>query len=842
MSHAVVVGRSSSQLPQRSLAGTPPPHPLPPRDPLAASTGGRATRTTRTTRIGRGSGALATLLVVASVGVVSVPSNASAAGPLLSSRAVPQKLTGSSEDRARAVLVARDPTLAQADLRLIDVLPVGVKGAFTMVRFGQHAGDLTVLGKGARVLLTKDGQATALVTADVAEDVRALPKPTLTIDAAAKLASTFANTSFGAADGRLLAYPLLDGTRVAYAFYRGVLPGEARAPMVIVDALDGRMLGRRELGHTAKSASVYVPNPVTAKLPSDVTLDLPDGATTLDNATFTTKSCVDKGKVVDAGQNYTLHVCDFEAKALADADGNFPYKIPDVQENDDPFSEVSAFYHTTRAAAYLGERGMPSVVAPFLIAANFRVANGDIGNPSKASDPLEPYANAFFAPADPSFEFLFDIKNAGLFLGQAQHIDFSYDGDVVYHEFGHALVDRTAKLDGEWKLDTQGATPDPGAMNEGIGDTVSSWIAGDPNVGEYGSEEGGIGEASIRNIANTRKCPDDLIGEAHEDSLYFSGALWAARETAFADPDSRLVFETAVITALAASPTTNLGISEYLELLVTALTEAKVDSAKIDQLKQAFADRGFGPDCKRVFEWTGSPISSTDDAFYNFFFMPGTPYIKSGTTPYAPGLFQIHAKLPAGTTKINVGWESYPYPGGYGGSPKPQVLVRYGAEAITFKPKGTFSSTAEDPVSASGPKSGQGHLTASLQVPEGETEAWIMLVNAGYADSLYGQIGLTFTKGAVTGKGGSGGAAGGAVGGGSGAGGSTIGTGGVGGLGVGGANAIGDPAATPQALPHPEGGCAVASVGASDSMFAGVLAALGLAGLAFGRKKRAARF
>jgi hypothetical protein len=820
MSHAVVVGRSSAQVSQRS------------QTIHTSRRGGELER--RTARVGRTSGALATLLAIAASMAVSAPVSAQASGPLLVSRAVPARLAGSPEDRARALLIARDPALAQADLRLIDAIPVGVRGSFTMVRFAQHAGDLTVLGKGARVLLTKDGGATALVTADVADDVRALPAPTLTLDDAARRASEYGRASFASADGRLIAYPLLDGTRVAYAFYRGVLPGQARAPMVLVDALDGRLLGLRELAHTAKAASVYVPNPVTASVPSAVTLDLPDGATTLDNATFTTKSCVDKGKVVDTGQNFTLHVCDFEAKAIADADGNFPYTIPAQQENDDPFSEVSAFYHTTRAAAYLGERGMPSVVAPFLIAANFRVANGDVGNPSDANDPLEPYANAFFAPADPSFEFLFGIKHAGLFLGQATHIDFSYDGDVVYHEFGHALVDRTAKLDGEWKLDTQGATPDPGAMNEGIGDTVSSWIAGDPNVGEYGSEEGGIGEASIRNIANTRKCPDDIIGESHQDSLYFSGALWAARETAFADPESRLAFETAVITALAASPTSNLGISEYIELLVTALTEAKVDAAKIEAVKKAFADRGFGPDCKRVFEWTGSPISSTDDAFYNFFFMPGTPYIKSGTTPYAPGIFQLHAKLPAGTTKINVGWESYPYPGGYGGSPKPQVIVRYGAEAITFKPKGTFSSTAEDPVAASGPKSGQGHLTAALEVPEGETEAWIMLVNAGYADALYGQVELSFTKGAVSGKGGSGGTGG--TGGQSGAGG--VGTAGATGIGGAGANAIGDPAANPQALPHPEGGCTVGAVGANDGLFAGVLGGLGLLGLAFGRRRR----
>lgn len=707
----------------------------------------------RISRPGRFSKAPLCSLVVAAALAASA---ADARGPLLPSRVTPV-LSGNAEARARAILLARDPSLASVELRLLDTRAVGVGGAFTMVRFSQQAGDLPVLGRGARVLLTKDLGATALVTADVAEIVRALPAATLSAEEAAKAASEIGRVSFSASDGRLVAYPLLDGARVAYVFYRGLIPGTARAPLVVVDAITGRRLGRTELGRQAKQAKLFVPNPVTAKLATDVVLDLPDNAKTLENGSFLAKSCVDKGKVVDTGQGFELHVCDFEAKAAADANGDFLYTMPPKQEPDDAFAEVSAFYHTTRASTYLRELGMPEVKGPFLIVANFRVAGGDLFTPSSKSDPLGPYANAFYAPADPAFEFLFDIKKAGLFLGQAEKVDFSYDGDVVYHEFGHAMVDLTAKLDGEWKLDEQGAVPSPGAMNEGIADTVSSWIAGDPNVGEYGSEEGGVGESSIRNIENTRRCPDDLVGEVHQDSLYFSGALWAARRDAFADPVSRKLFETAVVTALLAAPTGNLGYEELVELLVTALAASKVGDDKIAGLRKAFADRGFGPVCKRVFEWSGAPIGSSDESFFNFFFMPGLPNIKLPTAPYAPGLFQIHAKLPPNIAKVDVDWESYPYPSEFGGGQPslPQVVVRYGSEPITFKPKGSFGSTGEDPVDAKGPKSRQGHFKAVLDVPEGETEAWIMLVNGGDEDVLYGQVELGFVKGKpLSGKGG----------------------------------------------------------------------------------------
>jgi MYXO-CTERM domain-containing protein len=778
------------------------------------------------------------------------PRLAHAEGLLLASRVVPAQLSGDAETRARAILLAKEPSLAQVELRFLDAIPVGVNGAFTMVRFTQHVGDLPVIGKGARVMLTRKGQATRLVTADVADDTASLGRAAISAEEAAKNASRYARAGFSAADGRLVAYGMSDGTRLAYLFYRGVIPGTDRSPMVVVDAQNGRRLTQVEAGHHAKQASLYVPNPVTAKAPTPVTLDLPDGAKTLENDSFVAKSCVDKGRVVDAGQGYNIHLCDFETQASADANGDFPYTLPAQQENEDAFAEVSAFYHVTRAYKYLQDRGMPKVAAPFLIGANFRVANGDIFSQSTAKDPLEPYANAFYAPADPSFEFLFNVTKPALFLGQATQIDFAYDGDVVYHEFGHGMVDLTAKLDGEWKLDTQGAFPAPGAMNEGIADTVSSWIAGDPNVGEYGSEEGGgagVGETAIRSIDNKRRCPDDIVGEEHQDSLYFSGALWATREKAFADATSRKLFEAAVITALSAAPTGNLGMDDYVELLVTALTESQVGDDKIAVLRKEFADRGFAPSCKRVFEWTGTDISSTDADFYNFFFLPGRPYVKSGTTPYAPGIFQVHAKLPANTASVEVAWEQYPYSqgAGFGQNPaEPQVIVRYGAEPITFQAKGSFKSTAEDPVDASGPKFGQGRFSAKLTVPQGQDEAWIMLVNGGDEGALFGQMRLTFTKGAVNGNGGNGGTS--AAGGTTGTAGNSVGgtSGTAGGTAAGNAGAsaggngrgIGAPAAEGQALPHPEGGCSF--VAASSSTATGVFALFGLGlGLAFRRRR-----
>ena len=64
--------------------------------------------------------------------------------------------------------------------------------------------------------------------------------------------------------------------------------------------------------------------------------------------------------------------------------------------------------------------------------------------------------------------------------------DYSYDGDVIYHEFTHGVVDDTIKLQ-SFHVDRYGVIDAPGAMNEGLADYFSSALAGDPDVGEYAS-------------------------------------------------------------------------------------------------------------------------------------------------------------------------------------------------------------------------------------------------------------------------------------------------------------------------------------------------------------------
>ncbi|MDP7114932.1 MAG: hypothetical protein QGH45_23360, partial [Myxococcota bacterium] len=106
-------------------------------------------------------------------------------------------------------------------------------------------------------------------------------------------------------------------------------------------------------------------------------------------------------------------------------------------------------------------------------------------------------------------------------------IDFSYDADVVAHEFGHSIIQtRTQMLfDGLITYDEFGWNVAPGALHEGLADYFSASYHGDPVMGEYMAALG-----ATRYLENDHACPSHVIGEPHEDGKLVGGATWAIRE------------------------------------------------------------------------------------------------------------------------------------------------------------------------------------------------------------------------------------------------------------------------------------------------------------------------
>ena len=86
---------------------------------------------------------------------------------------------------------------------------------------------------------------------------------------------------------------------------------------------------------------------------------------------------------------------------------------------------------------------------------------------------------------------------------------------VVIHEYGHGITD--------WQYRPFAPS---GAMHEGFSDYLSATMLNDPRIGHGFFGRG----SSIRTIQNTRKVPDDLVGQVHTDGLIIAGALWDTRQ------------------------------------------------------------------------------------------------------------------------------------------------------------------------------------------------------------------------------------------------------------------------------------------------------------------------
>lgn len=112
-----------------------------------------------------------------------------------------------------------------------------------------------------------------------------------------------------------------------------------------------------------------------------------------------------------------------------------------------------------------------------------------------------------------------DGNGITLGAGQGTCNDLAMFADVIYHEYGHGIVD----------FQYRPYYPS-GAMHEGFADYTACTITNEPYIGE-----GIIGGGYFRNLDNSLRYPEDLTGEVHDDGRIIGGALWHMRENLWPD-------------------------------------------------------------------------------------------------------------------------------------------------------------------------------------------------------------------------------------------------------------------------------------------------------------------
>lgn len=214
-------------------------------------------------------------------------------------------------------------------------------------------------------------------------------------------------------------------------------------------------------------------------------------------------------------------------RATPNGSGDFDEPPDLTNSGSDRFGEVMAYYQADRFAAWLD-----GVSPPFAGAGGLGTIDvfTNVGN----------YEGAFF---DESGTF----SRFAIRLGQGQFADWAYDADILWHEMGHGVVQRTSTF-GFYSRDARGIQGDPGSLNEGTADCFSLAYKGSSQLGENAASrmlEGGAPNAPstpwLRSLDRKRMCQISSIesstlalggrvGEIHADGVIWGTFFWALRQ------------------------------------------------------------------------------------------------------------------------------------------------------------------------------------------------------------------------------------------------------------------------------------------------------------------------
>lgn len=198
-----------------------------------------------------------------------------------------------------------------------------------------------------------------------------------------------------------------------------------------------------------------------------------------------------------------------EQLAVPDENGDFLFDV-DPASHADPLAEVQTYFHLDLVAQWAADELGVVLEEPINGFVNFE------------------YSNAFYGDFDGD-------GTADITLGTAPNgVDLAYDADVIYHEFGHGIVDRAADV-GFVYGDEFGLQWADGSVNEGTADIIAMYLTGDPLMGEYAGL--GFRDGPIRDLTEPRQCPEDLIGEVHTDGMVWASLGWQLLNDPAIGPD-----------------------------------------------------------------------------------------------------------------------------------------------------------------------------------------------------------------------------------------------------------------------------------------------------------------
>ena len=379
--------------------------------------------------------------------------------------------------------------------------------------------------------------------------------------------------------------------------------------------------------------------PVPVHLPH---LDDPDGRLTGPYARV--MNCLNEpGGVetsIDIGQTpIVIGLCRLEQVAAADETGSFLHIEPpaDMGDPNDPFAEVQTYFHMNRVHDFFAEGfGFGGREGPLLALVNVQVS-------MKIAAPVWiGIENAAFIPGD-SIAKLEDLAGVPspvqedmLVFAQGRNLDISYDGDVVYHEYTHAVVGDRLSMN---RADRFGSDRGPRSLNEAMADYFAAALTESPVMGGYSL--GSLG--AERDLSKELLCPRDATGEEHDDGHVFASALWTIRSMLGGPTADPLIFDA----MLGFGPATSFG--EAVDALASAADA--LDPPRGAELRGLFDIRGLAA-CERIKD---IGVEGHGDLA----FVPGTLEIPDfAGSGRAPAYMQHRIQVEEGTAALTLSWRS----------------------------------------------------------------------------------------------------------------------------------------------------------------------------------------
>lgn len=315
-----------------------------------------------------------------------------------------------------------------------------------------------------------------------------------------------------------------------------------------------------------------------------------------------------------AGQNYWVNYCKLEKTVVPGQDGTYLHVRPpvDFSDPDDSFAEVQMYHGISRIHDYFRDvHGFAEADRSLFAAVNVQINLND--------GPWQPLENAAYLPRGSGGPVGFDIgvDEELLEFGQGEVLDYSYETDVIHHEYSHSVVGGLRLM--SFIADSQGLDPTPIGMNEGFADYFPASLAGDPVMGRWA-----LGEQA-RDLSRMRRCPDHIVGETHFDGQILSSTLWDLREHLGAKVADDLAFQALMKSA------PNTVQTEMAEFLIESADETYPELR--GTVVEVLAAHGLDG-CVRDRDWEDVDAGS-----------PGLPLFLLGRQ--TSGLYEFRESVPA---------------------------------------------------------------------------------------------------------------------------------------------------------------------------------------------------